>query len=128
MKYRIFCETENKYIEIESLLLVERCPVNSGHTVMLGSMSIIDSSFEDCNAKDYRLLRHELMSYVAQNYQTMPADELKQAAYHFCVPVEVIDMFYTPLEQVANGKEFHIKATKCRKDCLMDQSLFYLIT
>ena len=116
MKYTVFCETENKIIEIENLLLREVCTTHPDHTVTSGSLTITEAGFEDCSGKDYRKLRHELMEYVTQNHQTMTTDELKQAAYHFCVPLEVINMFYTPLEQIANGKQFHQQATKCRKD------------
>jgi hypothetical protein len=116
MKYTVFCETEGVYKEIESLLLREVCPDNSEHIVTSGSLTVVDPSFDDCYSKDYRQLRHELMDYVSANYLDMTTDELKQAAYHFCVPTYVIDQFYTPLEQIANGKEFHKSATKCRKD------------
>lgn len=117
MKYRIFCQTENKNIEVENLLLVERCPNSSEHLVMPGSLTIIDSTYNNCiTSKDYRRLRHELIEYVSQNFSTMTTEELKQAASHFCTPEEIINQFFSPLEQVSLGKEFHQKATECRKD------------
>jgi hypothetical protein len=116
MKYRIFCETEQKYIEIENLLLREVCPIDPNHVVQSGSMTVIDSDYTDCSSKDYRRLRHELIEYVTQNFSTMSIDELRQAALHFCAPVEVINQFFSTTEQLQNGKEFHKQATKCRKD------------
>lgn len=114
MKYRVFCETENKYIEIENLLIIEKCPNSEEHIVTSGSLSIIDSNYS--SSKDYRRLRHELMEYVTNNYSSMSNEELKQAASHFCAPQDIINQFYTPSEQIALGKEFHTEATKCRKD------------
>lgn len=116
MKYTIFCQTESKTIEVENLLLREVCPNSVEHQVTSGSLTITDPGFEDCFSKDYRKLRHELIEYVTNNFQNMSVEELKQAAYHFCLPTEVINQFYTPMEQIMNGKEFHQKATKCRKD------------
>lgn len=116
MKYTVFCDTEGTHKEVESLLLREVCPTNSEHLVTSGSLTITEADFNSYIGKDYRRLRHELIEYVTENYSTMTVDELRQAAFHFCAPQEIIDQFYTPLEQITNGKEFHKQATKCRKD------------
>jgi hypothetical protein len=115
MKYRIFCKTENKHIEIESLLIKESCPNSPDHEVSIGSLSILSSTYNDRLSKDYRKLRHELMNYVIDNYQEMPIEDLKQAASHFCTPPDIINMFFSPVEQMELGEEFHKKATHCRR-------------
>jgi hypothetical protein len=114
MKYRVYCESEGKFIEVESLLVREVCPNDSEHVVTSGSLTEVDDS-SYCK-KDYRKLRHELIEYVTENFAEMTTDELEQAATHFCAPQAVIDQFYTQAEQIQLGKEFHRNATECRRD------------
>ena len=116
MKYRVFCETEDKHIEIESLLLKEVCPNSTNHTITPGSLSITDSNYNPNVGKDYKHLRKELIQYVIENFSTLTTDELQQASAHFCVPKEVRDMFFSLEEQINFGKEFHERSSEARKN------------
>lgn len=119
MKYRIFCKTEQEFKEVESLLTKEECPDDPTHVVESGSLTVIqdNDTWANCG-KDYRLQRHLLKQYVGENYFSMSDEELEQAASHFCAPLTDINRFFSSAEQVRLGKDFHRRATECRRDRL----------
>lgn len=116
MKYRLFCQTENEWKEVESLIIKHKCPDNASHTILEDSIHITRGCCENYGeGKLYRQLRRELIEDVIDNGQQMTNDELKQASEHFATPTSVRDLFFTIDEQIALGDTFNQRATQDRR-------------
>lgn len=114
MKIQIYCETENCFVNKETLLVVEKCPNNANHTIRQGSMCIIETSDE--YEKDYKRLRTELYTYVSSiGFSNLSEEEKKIAVKNFVVGKNDRDTVYTLAEQIEYGKIFHKKSTEARE-------------
>lgn len=111
-KYRIFCETEQEFIDKETLAPCPVCPNDRSHVVNSGSYRILD---EACD-KDYKQLRSSLIDEIISNgFESLTLSEQFAAVQNFCLPKEVRDMFYTTDEQIVYGLDFHQNSTKARE-------------
>ena len=130
MKYKVFCQTENEWKEVESLIIKHKCPINASHTIDESSIHITKGCCQSYDeGKLYRQLRRELIADVTQNGQNMTNDELKQASEHFATPIEVRNLFFTMDEQIILGDTFNKRATddrKMRHDRAMSELMNYL--
>lgn len=111
-KYRIYCETEQTFVDKETLAPAAVCPNDRNHTVQSGSYRILD---EACT-KDYKQLRTELiMSIINDGFENLTLEEQMLAVQNFCLPKEVRDMFYTVDQQIIFGLDFHQASTEARE-------------
>lgn len=69
-KYRIFCETDNRYEEVIASAEPSQCPSVSNHIVDLSTISIIeedvkvnDGTLKDLTLADYKQLRYNEIDY-----------------------------------------------------------------
>lgn len=112
-KYRVFCQTENKYVEVESLRVVEECPNNNLHSVREGSLVLVDCEF--CGSKDYKRQRAELYQYVVSSgFNNLSLSEKKLASEHFVVSKAYRDTVHTMAEQLQYGTVFHKRSVDAR--------------
>ena len=116
MKYRYYCTNCASFRSQEGLLIKPVCQADAAHTVDLSTITVIqgNDSFIGLE-KDYRKQRHELIEYVIENFGNLTPDELKVAAEHFAVPLEIRDQFFSREEQISNGRMFHERATHSRQ-------------
>jgi hypothetical protein len=58
-KYKIFCETDNRWEYYDSLYPIEVCPIDLEHTVREGSLSI-----EGKSTTEYNILKNDFENYI----------------------------------------------------------------
>lgn len=111
-KQRIFCETENQYVECECLLPTIVCPNDVTHTVTSGSQYFTDTPVE----KDYRALRAQAAEYVTTTgYDNLTEDQQEVALHNFIAPDYNIFTEMTLEDRLKYGAEFHINASAARQ-------------
>lgn len=114
MKYRIFCETENKYIENECFIAKEICPNDPQHVVKNGSLTVIANGY---GTKDYKKQREDLREYVSlTGFANLPEEHKEVASKNFVVERADRDTIHTLEQQIEFGIEFHKKSIACRKE------------
>jgi hypothetical protein len=110
MKYKVYCETDEKWEEFDCLMPREECPVDSNHVIRAGSLSGVGDSTED-----YKVLRNKVIIRVAtEGFSNLTAQEKEIASENFCVSKADRDSVHTIDEQVAFGIEYHKKSTIAR--------------
>lgn len=110
-KKRIFCITEDKFIDFDSLLNTCQCPNDPEHEV--DSQSFRELT-EECSI-DYKKLRKNVILKVIETQGNLPYDELLAAAKNFALPVEIRDLLLTKEEQITNGILFHKQSCASRR-------------
>ena len=111
-KYRVYCETDQKWEEYDTLMPREVCPVNGTHSIRPGSLCLSGGSDHD-----YKVLRNNLIVQVAtEGFSNLSVDEKKIASSHFAVSKTDRDTVHTIDEQISNGILFHKESTKARSD------------
>jgi len=95
-KYKIYCEDCSRELNIESLIIQEKCIENPAHIITPGSLLILAGE-NPKYGKDYKTLRDELMAYVIGILGvggTLSEIEAESAARNFCLPGEMRETIF----------------------------------